>query len=135
MYRINYKDDSRRWKKCLDSIAFYKEVCSMYKKKSSRLMSCLISQKFFSKYILLFSKVKWLSELKWCSLNALSFYGSKMILERPKHFEQVQFVLFRSKLLKNCPEIYIKPKPENWIGHRPKQIGLNQNNLHRSKTI
>ena len=79
--------------------------------------------------------------------NALSFYGSKMILDRPNHFGRVPIVLDWSNLFwsgrnhfRQFQIITISPEKSNlnlakmiWI--RPKRFGPDQNNLDPSKTI
>ena len=78
---------------------------------------------------------------------ALSFYGSKMILDSPNHFGQVPIVLVGSNLFWSDPNhfgqvqiIKISPKKSNLnltkvIWTRPKRYGPDQNNLYPSKTI
>jgi hypothetical protein len=73
--------------------------------------------------------------------NALSFYGSKMILDCPNHFGLVQFVLVGSNLFWLGLDhfgwvqiIKISPQKSNlnltkMIWTWPKQFGADQNNL------
>ena len=75
---------------------------------------------------------------------ALSFYGSKMILNRPNNFGQVPIVLEGSNLFLLGPNnfrqvsilhIKISSEKSKIIWTQPKRIGPNQNNLYPSKTI
>ena len=77
-------------------------------------------------------------------IDALSFYGSKMILDQPNHFGRVPIVLDRSKLFWSDsnhfgPVQIIKNSPEKsnlnltkMIWTRPKRFGHDQNNLYQS---
>ena len=79
--------------------------------------------------------------------NALSFYGSKIILDRPNHFGRVPIVLDGSNSLWSGPNHFrqvqiIKNSPEKsnlyltkMIWTQPKRFGHDQNNLDPSKTI
>ena len=72
---------------------------------------------------------------KWSEMNALSFYRSKMILDRPNRFGQIQTVLVGSKLFWSGPnyfgQVLIRFLFTNFynldlskmIWSRPKQIG------------
>ena len=60
-------------------------------------------------------------------MNALSFYGSKIILDRPNHFGWVPIILDRSKLQK----LFHKSLIWTW----PKLFGPNQNVSDLTKTI
>ena len=79
--------------------------------------------------------------------NALSFYGSKMILYRPNNFGRVPIVLDVSNLFWLGPNnfrqvqiIKIGPEKHNlnltkMIWTRPKRFGPDQNDLDPTKTI
>ena len=66
-------------------------------------------------------------KLQWSKLNALSFYGSKMILYRPNHFGQITIVLVECKSFWSGP---------NHFGQvQIKLFWTNFYNLDLSKTI
>ena len=81
------------------------------------------------------------------SSNTLSFYGSKIILDRPNNFGWVPIFLDESNLFWFGPNHFgqvqiIEITPEKYnlnltkmIWTRPKRFGPDQKNLYSSKTI
>ena len=92
-------------------------------------------------------KILWKVWSEKQTTSALSFYGFKMIFDRPNHFGQVPIVLDRPNSFWSGPNhfgqvqiVKISPETSNlnltkMIWTRPKQFGPDQNNLYLSKTI
>ena len=94
------------------------------------------------------STIQWIGQKSYNSVtNALSFYGSKIILDCPNHFGRVSIVLDGSNSFWSCPNhfgnfqiIKISPEKSNlnltkMIWAQAKWFGPNQTNLDLSKTI
>ena len=77
---------------------------------------------------------------KWKGSYALSFHGSKTILDRPNNFDRVLIVLDRSNSFWLGPNHFglvqfINLVQKSVIGTRPKWFRSNQNNSDPTKTI